>query len=516
MIRTAIAAAFLASSSLALAQQDTAGTADMAEAANMAGERVGTQQMVFETGIEGAAHASFLRGLALLHNFEYSRAAEAFRTSQAADPDFVMAYWGEAMTHNHPLWERQDRDAALAALAKLAPTPDARREKARGKREAQWLDAVETLFGTAGGGEPKERRDHLYLEKMRALLASDPADIDARAFTGLAILGTSHGGRQIPIYMEAAGLLEPGFITHQRHPGILHYLIHSYDDPAHAPLGERQAQRYAQVAPDAGHAQHMVSHIFHALGDWDASEAANINAVAVVDRQRIARGQQPAFCGHYNEWLAYALLQQGKDASTIVEGCREEAIEAIARGSDRRLGFGAASSYGSIALWNGAATGKWPEPMTIEGGGFLLARFDLATARLLANRDDATAIAPALDDLRSLAKEIGRVMASEDSLNTYVEPWMARQVAQGEALLALASGRTEEALSMLNIAGEAEKALPEVFGPPPMAMPSYELLGLQLLELGREEEAAQAFENALAFAPGRKVSLEGLEMARAD
>ena len=95
-----------------------------------------------------AAQASFQRGVALLHNFEYPSAAEAFQTAQAADPGFVLAYWGEAMIHNHPLWAEQDAAAARAVLAKLGPTPEARRAKVRSTREGQWLAAVEALYGS--------------------------------------------------------------------------------------------------------------------------------------------------------------------------------------------------------------------------------------------------------------------------------------------------------------------------------------------------------------------------------
>lgn len=468
--------------------------------------QVGTEFMVMETSANEAAEASFKRGLALLHNFEYRFSAEEFRHAQEADPDFVMAYWGEAMTYNHPLWEAQDRDAALAVLARLGATPQARAAKARSPREARWLDAVETLYGAGS----KVERDFAYLAKMRAIFAADPTDVDARAFTGLAILGSSHGGRQIPIYMQAAGLLEPGFMTHERHPGILHYLIHSYDDPVHAPLGARAAERYATVAPDAGHAQHMVSHIFHALGDWEASERANINADAVVDRQRIAAGREPTSCGHYNEWLAYSLIQQGKNASEIVNGCRAQAMASVAEGSKSRLGSGAASSYGAIAGWNGVVTGVWPEPVDIPGDGFLFLRFDMATASLLKSIGDEAATSAALGEMRELGRDIEQTLATEDSLNTYVMPWLNRQLDQAEAIVALSAGRTDEGLRLLREAAEAEIQLPEVFGPPAIAKPSYELLGEQLLALGQHAEAADAFRKSLAFAPGRKLSLEGL------
>ncbi len=503
MMTAALAcAATVAATGAALAQ---AGSAASSTAASVPAG-VGAEFMVFETGRKDEVHEHFVNGLALLHNFEYARAAAAFREAQAADPDFVMAYWGEAMTHNHPLWERQDRDAALAALAKLGATAPERRAKARSPREAAWLDAVETLYGDGG---TKEERDFLYLARMRALHEADPADIDARAFTGLAVLGTSHGGRNVALYMEAAGVLEPGFMTHQQHPGILHYLIHSYDDPVHAPLGERMAERYALVAPDAGHAQHMISHIYHALGDWEASERANVLADAVVDRQRMAAGRGPGDCGHYNEWLVYARLQQGKDASDIVSACRAQAEAQVTAGT----GWGDLSSYATIAGWQGVDTGVWPQPLEAEGEGFAFARFKLAHAQAISGFGEGAQVVRALEQMRSEAAVIARNLATRNPDDRTTLPWVERAIAQAEAIRMLAAGQSDAGLAALRAAAEAESALPAVFGPPAIAKPSWELFGEELLKADRHAEAATAFRRSLEFAPARKLSLEGLEAA---
>ncbi|MDJ0976980.1 MAG: hypothetical protein QNI87_00420 [Erythrobacter sp.] len=505
MIRTLLATVLLVASSGAIAMDGH----EHAGATDAAGERVGTEYMVFETGVTGEAHEQFLRGLALLHNFEYRRAAAAFRKAQTADPDWAMPYWGEAMTHNHPLWEYQDREAARAALAKLDATREGRLSKTRSAREAAWLDAAETLYGDGG---TKEERDHLYLAKMRALLEADPTDIDARAFTGLAVLGTSHGGRDIALYMEAAGVLEPGFMTHAMHPGILHYLIHSYDDPVHAPLGERMAERYAGVAPDAGHAQHMISHIYHALGQWEASQEANVKAVAAANA---ARGTA-YHCGHYNEWLVYALVQQGKDASANVEACREQAGQELAASKRPPTSIAqrsAATSFARIALYSGVTSGDWVEGFDWPEDQFRRAQFHMANARLLQARDDAQTAAKALAEMKRVHAGILAALPAEYPDETGLQAWNARGIAQGEAIVKLASGDTEEGLAALRAAAEAESALPVVFGPPVMAKPSWELLGEELLALGRKQEAAEAFRAALAFAPNRKLSNEGLAAA---
>jgi tetratricopeptide (TPR) repeat protein len=270
-----------------------------------------------------SAQADFLTGLALLHDFEYPAAATAFRRAEALDPGFAMAYWGEAMTFNHPIWMQQDLKAAREALNKLAPSPTMRRAKAKTEREKGYFDALEILYGDGS----KEERDSRYEDAMAKLYARYPDDVDAAAFYGLAILGTAHAGRDIPTYMRAAGVLEEAWINHRDHPGLVHYLIHSYDDPAHAPLGLRAARIYAKIAPDAGHAQHMTSHIFLALGMWREVVQANIAAMADVDRVRKAAGKGPAGCGHYVSWLGYGYLQLGQldKATSAVASCRAAA-----------------------------------------------------------------------------------------------------------------------------------------------------------------------------------------------
>lgn len=475
-------------------------------------QQVGAEFMVMEVDAQAPVREAFLRGLALLHNFEYGYAAEQFERARLADPGFVMAYWGEAMTYNHPLWEQQDYEAGRAALARLGDSVADRAARARNAKEAQWLGAIETLYADQG---TKEERDHAYLAAMRAMLAEHPDDIDVRAFTGLAVLGTSHGGRQVPLYMEAAGILEPGFMTHERHPGILHYLIHSYDDPVHAPLGRRMAERYAVVAPEAGHAQHMVSHIFHALADWEASEAANVNADAVVDRQRTAQGRGVSDCGHYNEWLVYARLQLGKDVSDIVSACRVQAEAQIAAGAPNRFGFGNSSSYGAIATWQGVDTGVWPEDLEGTGDGFILARLMLAHGKALETMGDEASVANALAELTALAQDYGRLLPEIAPDDRTSMAWVERAIAQVDAVRVLSAGATDQGLEMLEAAAEAEAALPVAFGPPNIVKPSYEILGEQLLALGRNNEAAEAFRKSLEFAPGRRLSRLGLEQASA-
>src|SRR4051794_38885043 len=197
-------------------------------------------EVAFASSGAAAAQEPFLHGLALLHNFEYEDAAEQFQKAEAIDPGFAMAYWGEAMTHNHAVWMQQEPDAARAVLLRLGTTPEARLAKAPTARERDYLRAVEILYSPGS----KEERDVRYSDAMAALHGRYPDDVDATAFYALSLLGTAHQGRDFAIYMRSAALLEEVLPTHPRHPGVLHYLIHSYDDPIHAPLGVRAARLY--------------------------------------------------------------------------------------------------------------------------------------------------------------------------------------------------------------------------------------------------------------------------------
>src|SRR5438093_5520034 len=282
----------------------------------------------FENSGAAAAQESFLAGLAQLHNFEYASAADLFRRAQQIDPGFAMAYWGEAMTYNHPVWMEQDRGAARKVLARLAPTREARAAKAKTPREQDYIRAVEILYGDAD----KQACDLAYADAMADIYRAYPNDADAAAFYALALLGTAHGGRDFTIYMRAASIVEPVFRDHPDPPGAAHYLIHSYDDPVHAPLGLRAARAYSKIAPSAGHAQHMTSHIFGALGLWDDVVQANEAAVKVVNAGRAARGLGASACGHYNFWLEYGYLQQRRfdAAKALLASCHAAARRASA------------------------------------------------------------------------------------------------------------------------------------------------------------------------------------------
>jgi tetratricopeptide (TPR) repeat protein len=467
-----------------------------------------------------AAQADFLSGLALLHDFEYDSAAAAFRRAEALDPGFAMAYWGEAMTHNHPVWMEQDLAAARAVLNKLAPTGAQRRTKAKTEREAAYWDALETLYADG----TKEERDLRYEALMAKLHARYPDDVDAAAFYGLSILGSAHGGRDTATYMRAAAVLEEAWMNHREHPGLLHYLIHSYDDPIHAPLGLRAARLYAKIAPDAGHAQHMTSHIFLALGMWPEVIDANVAGIADADRARAARGAAPVRCGHYESWLGYAYLQlaQTDQARSRLESCR------ASLGTDTAMKHGgmsmdpddsAAGSFANMRLrylldtheWGGEIA-AWSLPATSGPG----ARLDFAFARAMGEIAQAheAAARTALNQLESAGREVIDIETKRgDSDPSYrVRPQILLLEARG--LFLEQQKDFVGAEKLLRHAVELEDTLPIAFGPPLIDKPTHELWAEFLLRRGRMGEAHQEFEKALALTPGRRAAELGFTASR--
>jgi hypothetical protein len=463
-------------------------------------------EVSFENSGAAAAQAEFLRGLAQLHNFEYDDAALHFREAQKIDPDFAMAYWGGAMTKNHGIWHEQDQRAALEVLSRLGATPAARQAKTPTEREKLYLGAVETLYGDA----PKEQRDQKYMTDMALLHQRYPADVDAAAFYALAILSSAEQGRDFTIYMRAAAVLEEVFPLHPRHPGVVHYLIHCYDDPIHAPLGLRPARIYAQIAPDAGHAQHMTSHIFLALGMWDEVVRANETATGVVSHHRELAGKPPGLCGHYNEWLLYGYLQLDRiaDARRVLEGCRRQANRDT--GSMDSYSVMRAHFLISSELWEDEVA-RWSLP----AGAFPLARFafdytDALAAYETFQFDRANQI---LRRVQADAKLAAAWLEQSEEGDPERRGDIALMTDQLQALH-VSSKADARVLAALQMVAAKESALPLEFGPPAVYKPTEELLGEMYLRMRQPEEARKAFVADLARAPGRRLGTQGLARAQ--
>ena len=468
----------------------------------------------FPTSGSPEAQEHFLRGALLLHSFEYDDARDAFRAAREIEPDFAMAAWGEAMTYNHPIWLRQNADEARVALERLAPTPEARLAKAPTEREKGYLQAVEILYGNGD----KLARDLAYAEAMAELSARFPKDLDAAAFHALALLGTCHEGRDTATYMRAAAIVEEVFAENPEHPGAAHYLIHSYDDPVHAPLGLRAARLYAQIAPAAVHALHMPSHIFLALGMWDETASSNEDSweASLARRERLGTSvDDKSF--HALLWLQYAYLQQGRfnEARKLLAIMEEDTR---ASGSERTR-----SHLAYMRAHYLVETGRWDEEIEapdLEGLSLRPAATVIFTDGLAAlHRGELELTEEKLTELRAKRHDILAEATEGHCASGYVRTGDERTLEamimelELEGLIALARGESELALAKLGKAAELEEDAPFGFGPPVPPQPAQEILGEALLELGRHGEARVALEAALERAPRRVRTLDALARA---
>ena len=419
------------------------------------------------------AQALFERGLAALHSFWYEEAANAFRAARELEPSFAMAHWGEAMTHNHPIWMEQDRSAARAILEALP-------KDAGNAREREWLGTLDVLYGEGS----KEARDDAYEKALGALAAKYPDDLEAQAFHALAILGTmNREADDARKQIRAAAILEPLLARAPEHPGVLHYTIHAYDDPLHAPLGLRAARRYAQVAPSAHHALHMPSHIFLQLGMWDEAAKSNEQSyaasVAWVERAKLASSKRDL---HSLSWLHYIYLQQGRreDAKRLLaEVSGEKGMSERERSTRTRM----------LAAW-AVETG---EPVEIDGAGTDDGAQHCAAP--YASSGDAAMFAKALSAIRIGVLDAANVPLTNEVMKSTVQAMIERK-----------RGNLKKAIEHAQHAVSLEEAAAAPSGPPDVLKPSHELLGELLAAAGRCDEAKEAFRKSLLRTPNRRLS----------
>lgn len=470
----------------------------------------------FPTTAAPEAQKHFLRGVAALHSFWYDEAADAFRAAQKAEPGFALAYWGEALTYDHPIWGEQDMEAARKALERLAPTAAERAARAGNEKERAWLGAVDALYGE---GE-KDARSRAWSEALRRMYERWPDDLEVASFYSLSLIGPAlaAGGEPLGeprerLLIRAAAILEEQVDRNPEHPGVLHYLIHAYDDPTHAPLGVRAARVYARVAPAAHHALHMPSHIFVQLGQWDrvaaSNEAAWAASVAWTERRGLPVAKRDF---HSLSWLSYAYLQQGRyeKAREVVEVARRAAHE-----SDSSQ---VASSLASMEARFLIERQAWTEARLPAAAPAKDGEEDRSHAsHAMGPGNWALAFAAGLAAARrgdtALAEEaLARLRETPSGAYGDAAPILEKEI---EGLLRLARGQEEEGLRLLREAADAEEALAPPSGPPDLLKPALELYGEVLLERGQTAEALAQLERSLLRMPNRTASLSGASRAAA-
>ncbi|MFK7774127.1 MAG: hypothetical protein AB8F94_18390 [Saprospiraceae bacterium] len=475
-----------------------------------------------EINVTGSAEAMpyFHEGLLLLHSFEFDDAGEKFAKAIELDSSFAMAAWGEAMSYNHPLWRERYTEDGVAALKKLGDTPEARLEKAPTEFEKDMLSAVEILY-TEG---EKKKQDVAYKDQMEKLYKKYEGNHEVAAFYALSLLGSVKGGRDTETYEKGAGIAQSIIDENPNHPGALHYLIHSYDDPGHAKLALSAANSYSKVAPDAEHALHMPSHIYVAMGMWDEVISSNIASYeASVARMKDKELDNDARGYHAFKWLMYGYLQKGNFAKA------KEMVYDMKKYCDEKPSSKARAHF---IMMQGAyltESGDWEDSIamkTVE-----LEELNLSTQAVQSftqgmlayhqkDKNNLTNAIKAISKLRidGEARMVVGQPKTCSGVSRYKQPptksgvnttWVMEM--ELNALLAMLDGKKATVDKWLASATALESETSFSYGPPNIVKPSHELYGEWLLNDDKKEEAKKQFEIQLERAPKRLLTEKGLK-----
>ena len=453
----------------------------------------------FATSCNATAQREIDRGVALIHSFWYLEAEKSFRLAADADARCGMGWWGVAMSNLHPLWAPPSPDELNAGRQAAAK---AKQIGAKTPRERAFIDAINAFYT---GADKLDHRTRMiaYERSMADVERANPTDLEAAIFHALAILGAAvPNDKTYANQRQAAQILNRVLPQAPAHPGVAHYLIHSFDYPELAALALPAARVYAKLAPGSPHALHMPSHIFTRLGLWDESIASNL--ASAEKAHRYVESVQPGAASfdelHAIDYLVYAYLQQGEEEKA------RKLVERTGRvtGFDN-ANFAAAFAIGAIPArfalerkqWKAAAA--LPVPAIIDWA---------KTPYAEANIHFARGVGGARSGDRAIARDaIARLAAIRQALLDQKDGYWADQVEiqrlAAAAWLARAEGEHESALKLMRTAADLEETTEKHPVTPGAILPAREQLAEMLLEYGRRDDALAEVQHVLRQAPNR-------------
>ena len=479
----------------------------------------------FPVSCKPAAEPEFIRGVTLLHSFFYEEARRSFAAAAEKDPGCAMAQWGIAMTWWHPIWTPPTPDEMSAGKAAAAK---AMAMTAGTDRERLFITALNAYYNTPEGpatdavGQschgPVGPRDRViaYEKALRPLYESYPDDTEAQTFYALAVLAVGYAtpaDTTLSNQLRAAEILKKLWEKKPNHPGVTHYLIHSYDYPALASRGLAAARAYGSIAPWVPHALHMPSHIFTRLGMWDESIAANRSAADAARAYAAMRHRDSTEAEelHALDYMTYSYLQEAQDneAKKIVD------FAGTVHKTNPELEFSAAYALGAIPAryalernaWEEAAALRIPPLPHWSSFPFMEALLEYAHALGRVHLGDVDGARAALARMHELHD------ATTEPKFDYFKRHLDVQMQAATAWIAYREGRNDEAVDLLRRAGNAEDILGKHPVSPGPLIPVREQLGRLLLELNRPQEAQKEFEAVLKIYPGRFQALSGAAQA---
>jgi tetratricopeptide (TPR) repeat protein len=463
-------------------------------------------KLSFDISGSEKAKADFNLGLKLLHSFEYDEAEKAFAKIIDEDPGCAMAYWGVAMANFHPLWSPPS-EAELKKGNKAVKAGQSINRKS--KKEGEYIGAIASFY------EDWDKLDHAtrcgrFEKGMAQLHANYPEDREATIFYALALDATAAPtDKSYQKQLKAGALLQALYPEEPEHPGIIHYIIHTYDYPGLAEKALPAARRYAQVAPSSAHALHMPSHIFTRLGLWQECIASNRASVTSAQCYASAAGIK----GHWDEeihgldYLMYAFLQQGANDSAKNLLAYVNSIEEV-HPDNAKVAYSFAAMPCRFALenrnWRAAADLQVHAP-GIDWDAFPWPQAMIHFTRLIGRVH--------IDNLPGAQFELEKLKNLHETLlqqkDAYKADQVLVQVKAGEAWILLKSGKTEEAIRMMQSAADKEDSTGKSPVTPGEVLPARELLGDMYAALNRWDEALLAYQADLKDRPHRFNGLYG-------
>tara|TARA_R110002096_G_scaffold6222_8_gene28784 strand:- start:2012 stop:3592 length:1581 start_codon:yes stop_codon:yes gene_type:complete len=475
---------------------------------------------VVDLTVNGHADAipQFEKGLLLLHSFEYQDAREAFYKAQEIDSIMAMAYWGEAMTHNHSLWGEQNYEDGFAAVEKIKGIKE---KNNLSSLEKDLLHAVEILYKPKTS---KKDRDQNYMQYMQDLYKKYPDNHEIAAFYSLSLLGSVAEGRNDSIYGLGANIANKIIKDNAKHPGALHYLIHSYDDPDHAHLALEAANSYAKVAPDASHALHMPSHIYVALGMWDRVIASNIDSYqASVNRMESRDLDNDARGYHAYHWLEYGYLQKGEIqvAEKMVFDMQNYCNDKPSARARAHLMFLKGTFLAETNLWDNAVADIDVDVSNLNIAvqsqnhfidGMLAyktnnkAGLDTIIESMSSNIKKESLLVDNIKSGFTLCASASRSTPDQKDIKT-----SEIMMTQLKALKAWMNNDLENAEKLLKESVNLQNQLSYSYGPPFIQKPTQELYAEFLIAQNRPQEAIELYKSSLKKGTKRLAALKGIK-----
>jgi tetratricopeptide (TPR) repeat protein len=462
-----------------------------------------------ETSCDKRSLADFRLAVSLLHSFEYDEAEKAFAKVIDQSPGCAMAYWGIAMSNFHALWspptlpELQKGGKAIAIAHSI---PD------KTPREEAYINAIGAFYTDWETVSHKERCQR-YEKAMEELHAAYPDDKEATAFYALSLVAAADPADQTyRNQLKAGQLLNALYPGQPEHPGIVHYIIHTYDYPEIAQNALNAARKYAGIAPSSAHALHMPSHIFTRLGLWDecirSNEASVASAQCYAKKSKIGEHWDEEL--HGLDYLMYAYLQKGDNAKAGKELQYLNTIREV-----KPTNFKVAYSFAAIPSRVVLENKDWKAAAQLQSNPLINWKEypwqDAMThfARLLG--------ATHMNDPLSAKKELQALKTIKDTLLAQKDNYKAQkttvEILTGEAWIAFQSGRNDSALAAMQQAADLEDKTEKHPVSPGEVLPARELLGDLLMSLHRYAEALSAYNASLKKNPARFNSLYGAAMA---